>query len=54
MFHRSMGGMRSGAHLKDIVGVLHNVIQQNNQVLRTWGLHSLNLTIEAAGGIFIL
>ncbi len=47
-----MGGMRSSAHLKEIVGILQEIIKLQDPLLHTWGMHSLCLCIEAAGPAF--
>lgn len=46
---RSMGGMRSSLHLKEIIGVLQEIIKMPDSALHVWGLHALCLCIEAAG-----
>ncbi len=48
--NRHGGGMRAGAHLLGIVSALSEVLKESNSpVVHVWALHSLCLTIEAAG-----
>ena len=44
-----MGGMASGPHLKNIVGILHSLASDTHCLVHVWALHSLWLTIESAG-----
>ena len=37
---RSMGGMRSGAHLKDIVGVVFDLIKDKDSLLQVFDNNS--------------
>ena len=44
-----MGGMASGPHLKNIVGIIHSLSSDAHCLVHTWALHSLWLTVESAG-----
>jgi hypothetical protein len=47
--HRYVGGMGASRHLQSTLGVVHALAQDRTEVVRTWALHALMLTVDSAG-----